>query len=110
MSDSTLIANVSDAGFEQEVLNSDKPTLVDFWAAWCGPCKAIAPVVEELAKDYEGKVRVAKVNIEENPNTPQKFGIKGIPTLILFQNGKIVDQVVGNVGKEALVDLVNKAS
>jgi thioredoxin 1 len=109
MSESPLVANVSDDAF-QEVINGDQPVLVDFWASWCGPCKAIAPVVEELAKDFEGKVRVAKLNIEENPHTPQKLGIKGIPTLILFKNGQVVDQVVGNVGKDALVELVNKAS
>jgi len=103
------IAEVSDSGFENEVLQSDKPVLVDFWAPWCGPCKAIGPVVEELADEYEGKISIAKMNVDENPVTPGKFGIRAIPTLIMFKGGEVVDQITGAVGKTQLVDLINKA-
>lgn len=107
MSDQVL--QVSDDSFETNVLQSEKPVLVDFWANWCGPCKAIAPVVEELANTYKDSISVAKMDIDQNPATPQKLGIRGIPTLILFKNGQVVDQVVGNVPREKIVDLINKA-
>ncbi|MCB1196986.1 MAG: thioredoxin [Bdellovibrionota bacterium] len=103
------INNVSDANFENDVLGSDKPVLVDFWAQWCGPCKAIAPVLEDLAVTYKDKISVAKVDVDANPATPQKFGIKGIPTLILFKNGQVVDQIVGNVPKDKIEQLIQKA-
>jgi thioredoxin 1 len=98
-----------DANFETEVLQSNIPVLVDFWASWCQPCKAIAPHVDALAEDYEGKVKVGKVNVDENPATPAKYGIRGIPTLILFKDGKVVDQVVGAVPKAQLEALLKKA-
>src|SRR5258707_1005977 len=92
-----LVSDVSDAQFQQKVLQSSTPTLVDFWAEWCGPCKAIAPMVGEIATAYQGKINVMKMNIDENPETPTQFQIKGIPTLILFKGGQMIDQIVGAV-------------
>lgn len=96
---------ITDANFE-EVIASDKPVLVDFWAEWCGPCKMIGPVVEELAGEYEGKAVIGKVNVDENPNTSAKFGIRSIPTLLIIKNGEIVDKQVGAVPKAALADKI----
>lgn len=106
---SEKIVDVTDATFEAEVLKSDKPTLIDFWASWCAPCKAIAPILDELAAEYEGKVKVTKMNVDENPMTPSKFGVRGIPTLILFKEGKVVEQKVGAVPKAQLADMLKKA-
>ncbi|MBI5903176.1 MAG: thioredoxin TrxA [Deltaproteobacteria bacterium] len=103
------IINVSDSNFDSIILKSDMPALVDFWASWCAPCKAIAPVVDEMATQYSGKVRVAKMNVDDNPATPGKYGVRGIPTLILFKNGKIVDQLVGAVPKSQIKELIDKA-
>lgn len=103
------IINVSDSNFDSIILKSELPTLVDFWASWCAPCKAIAPVVDEMATQYNGKVRVAKMNVDDNPATPGKYGVRGIPTLILFKNGKIVDQLVGAVPKSQIKELIDKA-
>ncbi|NDE00824.1 MAG: thioredoxin TrxA [Gammaproteobacteria bacterium] len=94
--------NTSDASFAQDVLKSDKPVLLDFWAEWCGPCKMIAPILDELAGVYADRVRIAKLNIDENPQTPPKFGIRGIPTLILFKNGTVEAQKVGAVSRSQL--------
>jgi thioredoxin 1 len=99
---STAILKVTDDTFEQEVLKSSAPVLVDYWAEWCGPCKMIAPVLEEIAKDYAGKIKVAKLNIDENPSTPPKYGIRGIPTLMLFKNGSVEATKVGAVSKSQL--------
>ena len=92
----------TDANFEQEVLKSDVPVLVDFWAVWCGPCKMIAPFVEELAGEYEGKAKVGKVDVDNNPNISMKYGIRSIPTLLIFRDGKIVDQIIGAIPKQAM--------
>ena len=103
------VKHLSDAEFDEHVLKADLPSLVDFWAPWCGPCKAIGPVIEELAGTYEGKVQITKTNVDDNPTTPGKYGIRAIPTLILFKNGEIVDQVTGAVGKAQLTAMLDKA-
>jgi thioredoxin 1 len=99
---------IEDGNFESEVLKSDLPVLVDFWAPWCGPCKAIAPVVEDLAKTFSGKIKFAKCNVDNNPVTPGKYGIKAIPTLIFFKAGGVVNQITGMVAKGKLEDALNK--
>ena len=100
---------VGDTNFEDEILKSNTPALVDFWAAWCGPCRAVAPVVEELARDYEGKVKVAKMNVDENPKTPVKYGIRAIPTLIIFKGGQVLEQITGAVSKSIIEGALKKA-
>lgn len=96
------IKHISDANFEVDVLNADKPTLVDFWAEWCGPCKMIAPILEETAKEYAGRLHVVKLNIDEHPSMATKYGVRGIPTLILFKNGMVTAQKVGALSKSQL--------
>lgn len=92
----------TDANFDQEVLKSDVPVLVDFWAVWCGPCKMIAPLVEELAGEYQGKVKIGKVDVDNNPDISMKYGIRSIPTLLIFRDGNIVDQIIGAVPKQSM--------
>lgn len=99
----------TDANFDRDVLQSDIPVLVDFWATWCAPCKAIAPLIDSVADEYAGKVKVGKVNVDENQVSPGKYGVRGIPTLILFKGGAVVDQVVGAVPKSQLEALLAKA-
>lgn len=96
------IVHTSDATFDQDILKANKPVLLDFWAEWCGPCKMIAPVLDEIAEEYKERLTIAKINIDENPQTPPKFGIRGIPTLILFKNGIVEAQKVGAVSKSQL--------
>ncbi len=103
------VLTITDDNFQAEVLGSDKPVLVDFWAAWCGPCRAIAPAVEELAKQYKGRLKVGKLDIDAHQDVPQKYNIMSIPTLILFKNGQVADQVVGAVPKSKLDQMVEKA-
>ena len=104
---SERIVYVTDASFDTEVLKSGEPVLVDYWAEWCGPCKMIAPILDEIAEEYAGKVRIAKLNIDENPQTPPKYGIRGIPTLMLFKNGSVEATKVGAVSKSQLTAFID---
>ena len=103
------VKTATDANFVSEVLGSDVPALVDFWAEWCGPCRAIAPLVDQIAEENQGKLKVFKMNVDDNPNTPAQYGVRGIPTLIMVKNGKVVDQLVGSVPKGSLDQFVSKA-
>lgn len=105
---SEFVKEATDTNFENDVLGSDKPVLVDFWAEWCGPCRMIAPSVEAVAQDYEGKAGVYKMNVDENMNVPQRFGIRGIPTLIVFKGGQEQERIVGAVSREAIAKVVEK--
>ena len=98
----------SDAGFEEEVLKSDLPVLVDFWAPWCGPCKMISPIVEQIGDDYEGRLKVGKVNVDDNPQVATQLGVRGIPTLILFKEGQAVEQIIGAVPKAQITEKIDK--
>ena len=104
----TETLKVTDSTFEQEVLNANEPVLVDFWADWCGPCHTISPVIEELGGEYQGRLRVAKVNVDENPEAPARFGIRSIPTLMLFKDGELKEKVVGVQSKSQLNGLINR--
>jgi thioredoxin 1 len=108
MADGKNLVNVTDDSFQKDVLEAEIPTAVDFWATWCGPCRMIGPLFEELSNEYVGKVKFAKVNVDENPKTPSNFGVRGIPTVIMFKGGKAVDQVVGAVPKAQLENMVKK--
>ena len=103
------VIEFNDQNFDSDVLEAGTPVLVDFWAVWCGPCKAIAPIVEEIANDYNGKVKVGKMDVDRNNQVAMRYGIRSIPTLLVFNNGEVVDQVIGNVGKESIESILNKA-
>ena len=103
------VIHVSDSNFEQEVMKSSTPVLVDFWAPWCAPCRAIAPIVEELAGQYAGRLKVVKVNVDDNPQTPARFGVRGIPNLIIVKGGEVKEQIIGAVPKQQLVRAVDTA-
>jgi thioredoxin 1 len=102
------IQTLTDANFEQTVNHTNQPILVDFWAEWCGPCRRLAPTVDELANDYNGRIVVAKMNVDENPATPMRFSVRGIPTLLLFKGGQLVEQVVGLADKESLKKMIDR--
>jgi thioredoxin 1 len=102
------VKHVGDGDFDQEVVNSDIPSIVDFWAPWCGPCRAIGPMVEDLAAEYKGRVKVAKLNIDESPRTAEKYGVRSIPTLMLFKDGKLLDTLIGLVPKDKLEAFAKK--
>jgi thioredoxin 1 len=102
------VINIGDGDFRKEVLESQTPVVVDFWATWCAPCRAIAPALEDLANQYKGRVKVAKVNIDDNQDTPQQYGVRSIPTLLVFKGGRVVDQIVGAVPKSKLEDAIKK--
>lgn len=109
MAQSEYLHVVGDTDFDEKILKSEMPALVDFWAAWCGPCRQVGPVIEELAQEYAGRIKVAKLNVEENKETPTRYGVRGIPTLMLFKNGQVVDQIVGAVPKGRIKELLDKA-
>ncbi len=102
------VTEISDDSFEQEVLSSDIPVLIDFWAPWCGPCKSIAPILDELSSEYEGKLKIVKLNVDDNPTTPTKYSVRGIPNLVFFKGGQVVEQIVGAVPKEQLSSAIDK--
>lgn len=105
---SEAIVEVTDANFDQLVLKSDQPVLIDFWAAWCGPCKAIAPIVDEIAQSYSGRVKVGKMDVDKNAATPQRYGVRGIPTLLLFKDGQVKEQIVGYVARDVIEKALEK--
>ncbi len=102
------IVELTDESFDRDVLKSEQPVMVDFWAAWCGPCKALAPIVEEVASAYSGKIKVAKMDVDKNVATPQRYGVRGIPTLLIFKGGKVQEQIVGYVPKETIQKALDK--
>ncbi len=103
-----FVSAINDAAFEKEVLQSEQPVLVDFWAAWCGPCRALAPVVDEVATEYQGKLKVMKMDVDANNQTPARYGIRGIPALLLFKDGKVAEQIVGFVPKDTIDKTIAK--
>ncbi len=104
----SAVQEITDANFETEVINSDLPVLIDFWAPWCAPCRAIGPVVDELSREFTGKLKVVKMNVDDNPLTPSRFGVRSIPNLLIFKNGQVKDQIVGAVAKQMFVQAISK--
>ena len=102
------LIDVSDTSFDEEVLRADTPVLVDFWAAWCVPCRALAPILEKMADEFQGKLKVVKFNVEENKDVPARFGVRGLPTLLLFKSGQVMETLVGSQSKSAILQAVNK--
>ncbi len=105
---SNNVNEFTDENFDVDVAKSELPVLIDFWAAWCGPCKAIAPIIDEIAVEYEGKIKVGKVDVDKNQNTAMKYGVRSIPTLLIMKSGEVVNQIVGAVPKENITDILNK--
>ena len=105
---SNAIVEVTDANFDQLVLKSDQPVMVDFWATWCGPCRALAPIVDDVAQSYTGRVKVGKMDVDKNAATPQRYGVRGIPTLLVFKNGEVKEQIVGYVSREVIEKALDK--
>lgn len=104
----SAVQEVNDSNFEREVIDAEIPVLIDFWAPWCGPCRAIAPVVDELAKEYDGKLKVVKMNVDDNPLTPSRYGVRSIPNLLIFKSGQVKDQIIGAVPKGQFVTAIDK--